>query len=198
MHAGAQPLLMLPPRPRSPLPPPASGALLPGDAVVPAATGLFGGKGLSLGVQPHMLAADAAQAKAAAKRLVEQARGGGCCGPACVCSLPPLPAPATSALPPLRLRLQSGLPWEWLLPFHGGNFSRGQAEELVQGWAPPAREHDQHRPPAATDSHAAGAHGGAAAFLEAHDAAAAGLGLSPGEVPSGGAGADAHARHTEL
>lgn len=81
---------------------------------------------------------------------------------------------------------QSGLSWQWLLPSHGGNFSRSQAEELVQGWAPPRRHDKQHAPSAATASHAAAGHGGAATFLEAHDAAAAGLGLSPGKVPAGG------------
>lgn len=100
-----------------------SGAMLAGDAVAPTSSWL-GGLGGGLQVEPHAAPAEAAAQRAAAKRLIMQASE-----PLRECPCMPAPSVPSTSGPPL---LQGG--FEWLLPMHGGNFSREQAQALVQSW----------------------------------------------------------------
>ncbi|EFN58303.1 hypothetical protein CHLNCDRAFT_142301 [Chlorella variabilis] len=83
------------------------------------------------------------------------------------------------------LIMQEGRSWSWLLPLHGGNFSRLRAQELVGSWpdeVPPVVD----APQAAADAGAGGPPPHAQERAASHDTAAAGLGLSPGNGGGGG------------
>jgi hypothetical protein len=80
--------------------------------------------------------------------------------------------------------------YRWLLPLHGGNFSRERAQELVRYWpnetaatAPlPAQGHQPAPVGVAAAKSGRQGHGAKTAAPESpHDTAAAGLGLSPGK-----------------
>ena len=103
-----------------------------------------------------------------------------------MCRLPP---------PLIGNGLQEG--YRWLLPLHGGNFSREGAQELVRSWpnqtslAPPAPHGEPPAAGSAMPQPGKQGHGAQTAPVGAHDTAAAGLGLSPGK-PGKASGTSRH------